>query len=163
RLEQVMTNLLTNALKYTPRGGHVDVTVAAEEGSGRVRIADDGVGIDADVLPRIFDLFAQDDQTLDRSRGGLGVGLTLVRSLVALHGGNVVAESAGRGKGSAFTVRLPRVNGKPKASPLSEEPAAAAVKPLTVLIIDDNHDIRAGLGDLLRSAGHEVLVSPRGE
>jgi signal transduction histidine kinase/CheY-like chemotaxis protein len=163
RLEQVVTNLLTNALKYTPRGGHVEVSLAVEEGFGRIRVSDDGVGIDADVLPRIFDLFAQDDQTLDRSRGGLGVGLTLVRSLVALHGGSVVAESAGRGKGSVFTVRLPRVNGKPAVSPLTEESASAAVKPLTVLIIDDNHDIRVGLGDLLRSAGHEVLVSPRGE
>jgi len=163
RLEQVVTNLLTNALKYTPRGGHVDVAVLVDQSSGRIRVADDGVGIDADVLPRIFELFAQDDQTLDRSRGGLGVGLTLVRSLVALHGGNVVAESAGRGKGSVFTVRLPRVNGKPIASALPEEAATPAVKPLTVLIIDDNHDVRAGLGDLLRSAGHEVLVSPRGE
>jgi signal transduction histidine kinase/CheY-like chemotaxis protein len=163
RLEQVVSNLLTNALKYTPRGGHVDVSVQLEEGSARIRVADDGVGIDADVLPRIFELFAQDDQTLDRSRGGLGVGLTLVRSLVALHGGSVVAESPGRGKGSVFTVRLPRVDSRPKASPLSEEPASAAVKSLTILIIDDNHDIRAGLGDLLRSAGHEVLVSPRGE
>jgi two-component system, sensor histidine kinase len=163
RLEQVITNLLTNALKYTPRGGHVDVSVQFEEGSGRVRVADDGVGIDAEVLPRIFELFAQDDQTLDRSRGGLGVGLTLVRSLVSLHGGSVVAESEGRGRGSVFTVRLPRVNGKAKASPRSQESAPAAVKPLTVLIIDDNHDIRVGLGDLLRSAGHEVLVSPRGE
>jgi signal transduction histidine kinase/ActR/RegA family two-component response regulator len=163
RLEQVVTNLLTNALKYTPRGGHVEVTVDVEEDSGRIRVADDGVGIDADVLPRIFDLFAQDDQTLDRSRGGLGVGLTLVRSLVALHGGNVEAQSAGRGKGSVFTVRLPRANGRPAASPLPDEAVAPSVKPLTVLIIDDNHDIRAGLGDLLRSAGHEVLVSPRGE
>jgi signal transduction histidine kinase/ActR/RegA family two-component response regulator len=163
RLEQVVTNLLTNALKYTPRGGHVDVSIHVEEGTGRIRVADDGVGIDADVLPRIFDLFAQDDQTLDRSRGGLGVGLTLVRSLVALHGGKVVAESAGRGKGSVFTVRLPRINGKMTVSPLPEETAALAVKPLTVLIVDDNHDVRVGLGDLLRSAGHEVLVSPRGE
>src|SRR5262245_5434373 len=144
RLEQVVVNLLTNALKYTPRGGHVDVRSDIEEGSGRIRVADDGVGIDADVLPRVFELFAQDDQTLDRSRGGLGVGLTLVRSLVALHGGSVVAESAGRGKGSVFTVRLPRINGKPAASLRPEEPVASAVKPLTVLIIDDNHDVRAG-------------------
>ncbi len=163
RLEQVVTNLLTNALKYTPRGGHVDVSLSLEKGSGRIRVADDGVGIDADVLPRIFELFAQDDQTLARSRGGLGVGLTLVRSLVSLHGGSVVAESEGRGKGSVFTVRLPRANGNAKASPHPEESAPTAVKPLTVLIIDDNHDIRIGLGDLLRSAGHEVLVSPRGE
>jgi CheY-like chemotaxis protein len=162
RLEQIVSNLLSNAVKYTPRGGHVRVTVEVESDRGRIRVADDGVGIDAEALPRIFELFSQDDQTLDRSRGGLGVGLTLVRSLVTLHGGTVTAASAGRGKGSEFVVELPRVRSKAASVPAEEAPPAASV-PLRILLIDDNADIRAGLRELLRLAGHEVFESARGE
>ncbi len=162
RLEQIVSNLLSNAIKYTPRGGHVAVSVAVEGVIGRIHVIDDGVGIEADALPRIFELFSQDDQTLDRSRGGLGVGLTLVRSLVSLHGGTVEASSAGRGRGSQFTITLPRVGTAVPASKSQEDPAPMPT-PLTILLIDDNADIRAGLSELLKSAGHEVLVSGRGE
>ena len=163
RLEQIVSNLLSNAIKYTPRGGHVRVSAEAGGDRGKVRVADDGVGIDADALPRIFELFSQDDQTLDRSRGGLGVGLTLVRSLVTLHGGTVKASSAGRGHGSEFEVELPRIPTKSVPLPVPEEILAEASTPLTILIIDDNADIRAGLSELLRLAGHEVLESGDGE
>jgi two-component system, sensor histidine kinase len=161
RLEQIVSNLLSNALKYTPRGGHVAVSVEVDSEFGTIRVADDGVGIDPEALPRIFELFTQDDQTLDRSRGGLGVGLTLVRSLVGLHGGTVSASSEGRGRGSEFVVRLPRV-ASPAPAALGEDDAPAAV-PRTILIIDDNADIRAGLSELLKSEGHDVLMSGRGE
>jgi two-component system, sensor histidine kinase len=164
RLEQIVSNLLSNAVKYTPRGGHVAVSVEVDGDMGRIRVADDGVGIDADSLPRIFELFSQDDQTLDRSRGGLGVGLTLVRSLVGLHGGTVSAASEGRGRGSQFVVTLPRV-GASAAAELpkpAEEPGLAAA-PMTILLIDDNADLRTGLSELLKTAGHEVLVSGNGE
>jgi signal transduction histidine kinase/ActR/RegA family two-component response regulator len=163
RLEQIVSNLLSNAVKYTPRGGHVTVAVELDGDSGRIRVADDGVGIDAGALPSIFELFSQDDQTLDRSRGGLGVGLTLVRSLVALHGGTVTATSAGRGKGSEFVVQLPRVAAPGGTAAAGEEATPAAAAPQTILVIDDNSDIRAGLSELLRFSGHEVLESARGE
>jgi signal transduction histidine kinase/CheY-like chemotaxis protein len=163
RLEQIVSNLLSNAVKYTPRGGHVHVAVELERETGRIRVADDGVGIDPEALPRIFELFSQDDQTLDRSRGGLGVGLTLVRSLVALHGGTVTARSAGRGQGSEFVVELPCARAKAAAPGPAEETLPAAAVPLRILLIDDNPDIRAGLRELLRLAGHEVLESARGE
>lgn len=116
RLEQIVNNLLTNALKYTPAGGYVAVSVLGNGAHGEIRIQDTGVGIEASVLPRVFDLFTQADNTLDRSQGGLGVGLTLVRSLVALHGGTVRAESPGPGEGSTFVVRLPRAGGGLPAS-----------------------------------------------
>src|SRR5207302_6883035 len=107
RLVQVLANLLTNAAKYTPDGGHVDVTVARDDGEAVVRVQDDGVGISAELLPRVFDLFIQGDRSLARSEGGLGIGLTLVKRLVELHGGTIEVHSDGPGKGSEFTVRLP--------------------------------------------------------
>jgi signal transduction histidine kinase len=107
RLEQVVNNLLTNALKYTPPGGRAAVQVRREGPDAVVSVADTGVGMDAEILPRVFDLFTQGENALDRAHGGLGIGLTLVRSLVELHGGAVSAESPGRGQGSTFTVRLP--------------------------------------------------------
>ena len=162
RLEQVVSNLLSNAVKYTPRGGHVEVSVSLQGDTGRIHVADDGVGIDAEALPRIFDLFSQDDQTLDRSRGGLGVGLTLVRSLVTLHGGTVTASSEGRGRGSEFVISLPRV-GSPAPVPTPAEEPPGIPTPRTILLIDDNPDLREGLSELLKSAGHDVLASGRGE
>ena len=163
RLEQIVSNLLSNAAKYTPRGGHVVVSVEIERDFGRIRVADDGVGIDPEALPRIFELFTQDDQTLDRSRGGLGVGLTLVRTLVALHGGTVTASSPGRDHGSEFVVELPRVSSRGVSVPSKEDVPAPAETPMTILVIDDNADIRSGLGELLRFSGHEVLESAEGQ
>ena len=107
RLEQVFTNLIGNAVKYTPAGGHITVTLTHHATTAEIRISDDGVGIAADMLPYVFDLFAQAKRTLDRSQGGLGVGLTLVRTLVQLHAGTVEAHSAGLGRGSEFVVQLP--------------------------------------------------------
>jgi signal transduction histidine kinase len=107
RLTQVLTNLLTNATKYTPPGGHIELAVAVEEGKAVVRVRDNGVGIPAELLPRVFDLFTQADQSLDRAQGGLGIGLALVKRLVEAHGGTVEANSDGPGTGSEFVVRLP--------------------------------------------------------
>jgi signal transduction histidine kinase len=107
RLVQVVANLLNNAAKYTPEGGHIEVTLAAEHGQARLAVRDDGSGIGPDLLPVVFDLFTQGARTLDRAQGGLGLGLALVRKLVELHGGRVDAASAGPGRGSTFTVALP--------------------------------------------------------
>jgi signal transduction histidine kinase len=107
RLVQVLANLLNNAIKYTPEGGHIWLMVKREDGTAMVSVRDTGVGIVSDMLPHVFDLFAQSDRSLDRAQGGLGIGLTLVKKLVELHGGSVVARSAGPGLGSEFIVRLP--------------------------------------------------------
>jgi signal transduction histidine kinase/ActR/RegA family two-component response regulator len=161
RLEQVVNNLLTNALKYTPAGGSVSVSVMGDGTCGEIRVHDSGVGIDASVLPRVFDLFTQADSTLDRSQGGLGVGLTLVRSLVALHGGTVRAESPGPGKGSTFIVRLPRAaGGAPHELPKKEQPAVP--RPRRILLIEDNRDVREGLMNLLQQVGHQVVAAQDG-
>ena len=107
RLTQVVANLLNNAAKFQDEGGQISVTVAQEGSDAIVRIADRGIGIPAQTLPRVFDLFAQAEKPIDRAEGGLGIGLSLVKNLVELHGGTVAAESAGPGRGSEFTVRLP--------------------------------------------------------
>ena len=112
RLEQVLSNLLRNAVKFTAPGGHVDVTAGrGAPGEAVVRVRDDGIGMAADLLPRVFDLFAQGEQALDREGAGLGIGLTLVRSLVEMHGGRVEARSEGPGRGSELEVRLPLADG----------------------------------------------------
>ena len=161
RLEQIVNNLLTNALKYTPAGGQVSVSVQGNGTHGEIKVEDTGVGIDASVLPRVFDLFTQADNTLDRSQGGLGVGLTLVRSLVALHGGTVRAESPGRGEGSTFLVRLPRAAGTaPRALKRKQPPATPNAR--RILLIEDNRDVREGLMNLLQLVGHEVVAAEDG-
>lgn len=154
RLEQVVANLVVNALKYTDRGGEIDVEVACEGEEALVRVRDNGVGISPDLLPRLFDLFAQADQTIDRSQGGLGIGLTLVRRLVELHGGSVEADSAGLGCGSVFTVRLPRLACEivgDKLAPIAARPGA-----LRILVVEDNPDVGAMIRALLEQFGHEV-------
>ena len=107
RVEQIVGNLVSNALKFTPRERRVAVSVSVEGSNATLRVADEGMGISPDVLPHIFDLFVQADVAIDRSKGGLGIGLTLVRRLVELHGGTVEAASQGKGHGAVFTVRLP--------------------------------------------------------
>jgi PAS domain S-box-containing protein len=150
RLRQIVSNLLMNAIKYTPPGGKIIVEVEPEGGEAVLRVKDSGVGIAPDFLPRVFDLFAQSDRGLERREAGLGVGLSIARSLVEAHGGRIEARSAGLGKGSEFTVRLPL-----GASPISEAPGIAAAR-RRILIVDDNQDAREALSRLLEIAGHEV-------
>ncbi|HEU4370789.1 MAG TPA: ATP-binding protein [Methylomirabilota bacterium] len=155
RLQQVITNLLDNAVKYTPPGGRVDVTVAADGPDAVLTVRDTGVGIHQDLLPLIFDLFVQGSHTVARSAGGLGLGLTIVKRLVVLHGGTVSASSPGPNHGSEFVVRLPRI---PDAA-VEAEPIAAGVtasRARHILIIEDNADFREGLRLLLESWGHRV-------
>jgi two-component system CheB/CheR fusion protein len=154
RLQQVQINLLTNAAKYTARGGHVSLRARAETGGAVIRVTDDGAGISSQMLESVFDLFVQGRQTLDHSAGGLGVGLTLVRALVEMHGGTVTAFSEGDGSGSEFAVRLPLTT--PPAPALDDESRALApASGTTVLIVEDNTDSREMLCAMLRHAGLE--------
>ena len=177
RMEQILGNLLSNATKFTPKGGHIEVTVetvGSEEGGDAevvVRVRDDGIGIDAAILPHVFDLFIQADRSLERARGGLGIGLTLVRRLVELHSGSVEARSEGPGKGAEFVVRLPALDHLPAATPAGAaaaratgaEAAAPGVVPRRVLVVDDNMDTAESLSMLLRLQGHEVEVAHDGQ
>jgi len=162
RIEQIVTNLVGNALKFTPPGGTIAVSVRSEGQHALLAVKDTGVGIPADVLPTIFDLFVQSERSLDRSQGGLGIGLTLVRRLVELHGGSVQATSDGAGMGSTFTVRLPAMLA-PNANAGEQIPAIAAPsKPRRVLVVEDNDDAREMLSILLAQDGHEVHVAHDG-
>lgn len=159
RLAQVFSNLLNNAAKYTPHGGRISVSAAADGDEAVVHIRDNGIGIPVDMLPRVFDMFSQAGQSLGQAQGGLGIGLTLVRSLVELHGGTVSAHSAGPGLGSEFVVRLPLV-----AQPRVAEPAVPAYAPAAdataqrLLVIDDNRESADSLAMFLRLCGKDVHV-----
>jgi CheY-like chemotaxis protein len=162
RLEQVVVNLLSNAVKYTPPGGHIDVRVEVVAGVAELHVADDGAGIAEDMLAHVFDLFTQAPETLDRARGGLGIGLTLVRSLVALHGGAIQVESAGPGRGSRFTVQLPVADDQAEAldpPPVVHPPAETGRE---VLVVEDNADTRETLCELLAELGHSVAAAADG-
>ncbi|MGE5278987.1 MAG: ATP-binding protein, partial [Acidobacteriota bacterium] len=161
RLEQVLNNLLINAAKYTDPRGHIWVSAERDGATAVVRVRDSGIGIDAAMVPRIFDLFVQADRRLDRSIGGVGVGLTLVKKLVEMHGGTVEARSPGPGKGSEFIVRLPSVEeGRASGHPKGEAPRQeAAGPPLRVVVADDNPDAADALGMLLQMEGDDVLVA----
>jgi PAS domain S-box-containing protein len=164
RLTQVVLNLLNNAAKYTPEGGDVWVKLEVIDGEVQVSVRDSGVGIPAQMIEGIFDLFAQGERTLDRSEGGLGIGLTLARRIVALHGGTIKAESPGPGEGSTFTVTLPRLDlrtaeGDPKGT-ITRLPERAAQR--RVLVVDDNTDAASSIAMLLRMHGQEVDVVERG-
>ncbi len=161
RLEQVINNLLDNALKYTPPGGRITVSTEEDEGVAVLQVRDTGQGIRTDLLGRIFELFVQEPQSLDRSRGGLGLGLALVKRLVELHGGSVTAWSAGPGQGSEFTVRLPAV-AAPEAPADASPSARATPRPRRVLVVEDSADARQSLRMLLELAGHEVETSEDG-
>jgi signal transduction histidine kinase/ActR/RegA family two-component response regulator len=165
RLTQVVGNLLTNAAKYTDAGGTIRLTAGREDGRAVLRVADTGIGIAPDQLARIFDMFVQADRGTKRAQGGMGIGLTLVRTLVELHGGTVEAHSAGPGRGSEFIVRLPlgsegggRANGeaRPADDPAQPRP------PSKVLVVDDNTDAAESLAVLLRLQGHSVRVAHDG-
>jgi len=156
RLDQVISNLIGNAVKYTHRGGRIRIRVEPAGEDAVLEVADNGVGMSADVLARAFELFFQADTGPDRAQGGLGVGLTLVRQLVELHGGHVTAESAGAGQGSRFTVRLPRSAARPASAAPARAAAPAAGGGARILVIEDNADARQMLAMLLGLAGHEV-------
>lgn len=158
RLAQVLANLLNNAAKYTPPGGSIELAVEQDGAGALVHVRDDGIGIPPEMLDRIFDMFVQADTSLGRPHGGLGIGLTLVRSLVEMHGGQVTAASAGPGRGSQFTVRLPLAEG---SRPAAGEPASgtAAPPPCRILVADDNNDAADTLAMMLELMGHEVHVA----
>lgn len=161
RLEQIVCNLLTNALKYTPAGGHVAIRLAEVDGMARLEVEDDGIGMDAATCQRVFDLFVQGKQGLDRSRGGLGLGLTVVRQLVELHGGTITAASPGEGQGSTFTVTLPLADEVAAAAP-APPAAARASRALHLAVIEDNDDAREALADALTTSGHRVETAADG-
>jgi CheY-like chemotaxis protein len=162
RLAQVFANLLHNAAKFTPPGGHLSIRVATTESAVSVTVQDDGRGIRPSALPHVFDLFDQDETELDRTEGGLGVGLTLVKKLVEMHGGTTSVESAGAGCGSAFTVELP-LHGAPDAPPLDEQTGTRTAVSRRVLVVDDNRDAADGLTRLLRLGGHTVRTAYDGQ
>lgn len=157
RMTQVFVNLLTNAAKYTNPGGRIELTSAVDPEWVQLTVADNGIGISPQLLPRVFDLFAQADQTLARTPGGLGIGLTLVRSLVELHGGTVTAQSPGLGQGSTFTVRLPRA--VPASSQTKSPKSTPAIADLRVLVVDDNVAGVKIMGLLLKQLGAEFVES----
>jgi CheY-like chemotaxis protein len=160
RLEQILTNLLNNAAKYTDPGGRLKLTAELEDGQALVRVRDNGLGISADLLPHVFDLFTQGTRLLDRSQGGLGIGLTLVKKLVELHGGTVQAFSAGPGQGSEFVVRLrPLSQGRRPGPSTASAGAVPAPRSLRLLVVDDNIDAAESLAMLLRLEGHCVRTA----
>jgi signal transduction histidine kinase/CheY-like chemotaxis protein len=162
RLEQVITNLLSNSVKYTPTGGTISITVGPEDNSVVLRVRDTGEGIPAEMLPRIFEPFVQVQQNLDRSRGGLGLGLPLVKALVEMHKGSIHAASGGVGQGSEFIIRLPLLSPAGAPGPREEAPLASEQTTRRVLLIEDNPDSRAAMRALIRLWGHQVVVAEDG-
>jgi CheY-like chemotaxis protein len=158
RIAQSVANLLINAAKFTPRGGHVAVTVTAEPGNAAVTVSDDGTGMEPEMIEHLFQPFSQADRSLGRSLGGLGLGLSLVRAFVEMHGGSVSAHSEGPDKGSAFTLQLPVTDELPAAPRLPVGPAL----PQRILVIEDNADSAEMMQVALELAGHEVTVAYTG-
>jgi signal transduction histidine kinase/ActR/RegA family two-component response regulator len=159
RISQVLSNLLNNAAKYTERGGTIRLSVVREDAMVAITVQDSGVGIDSDSLPGVFDLFSQVDRTLERSQGGLGIGLTLVKRLVEMHGGRVEAHSEGSGRGASFTVRLPVLERALPEPPAPKVEPQAAAKPRAgrrILIADDNQDAAESMALVLRMLGNDV-------
>jgi two-component system CheB/CheR fusion protein len=162
RIEQVVGNLLGNALKFTPAGGHVVIDCdGADNEWVTLRVTDDGKGIEPGELPRVFDLFMQVDRSLSRTQGGLGIGLTLVKRLIELHGGSVEARSDGPGMGAVFSLHLPRLAAMPSRTPLPAAPRETA-RQLRILVVDDNVDGAISWSMLLRLRGHEVEIAHDG-
>ncbi len=164
RLSQVLSNLLNNAAKYTPDNGRIWLGVTREGEQAVIRIRDTGIGIPPDLLAKVFDLFTQADTSLDRAQGGLGIGLTLVKRLVEMQGGTVEVASAGTGKGSEFTVRLPAIGSQPVKAPARRSATeAASAEKLRIIAVDDNQDAADTLAQFLRIQGHDVRVLYEGQ
>lgn len=168
RLQQIQVNLLTNAAKYTHRGGRVHLEARHERGQAAITVRDDGAGIPKEMLENVFDLFVQSNRTLDRSEGGLGVGLTLVRSLVAMHGGTVTATSGGEGQGSAFTVHVPLARALGNDEAIVATPGVRTVgtrrpRGKRIAVVEDNADSREMLCELLTRAGFDCHSAERGD
>ena len=163
RLVQVLQNLLDNAAKYTPERGRVELVAGLSGREVEIEVRDNGAGIPASLLPEVFELFRQGEHGPDSSRGGLGIGLTLVRQLVELHGGRVEAHSAGLGQGASFTVRLPAaIDAAENPSPTEDGPLAEPVR-LRVLVVDDDVAVAESTAMLLRLEGHEIRCANSGE
>jgi two-component system CheB/CheR fusion protein len=161
RLEQIVGNLLTNAAKYTNAAGRIEVVCEQQGADAVVRVRDNGIGIAAEMLPRLFDLFAQEEASLDRTQGGLGIGLTVVRRLVELHGGRIEARSEGLGRGAEFIVRLPVLSAREIEPPAPSRPSPV-VPSARVLVVEDNPDAAESLKMLLEFLGHRVRVAHDG-
>jgi len=164
RLTQVVGNLINNAAKYTQRGGRIDIGVDRDDAGIRLAVRDNGIGIDADALERIFDLFSQLPGGHERAQGGLGVGLTLARRLVELHGGTVEARSEGAGRGAEIVVKLPAAEMSPTNTPPPVAPVGEEARPasLRILAVDDNVHMAKGLASILRMWGHNVRTAHDG-
>ena len=159
RLAQILNNLLNNACKYTPAGGRVEVAVEHHDGEVAISIRDNGIGMPADKLETVFEIFAQFHGCNEHTTGGLGIGLTLVKRLVELHGGSIEAHSEGPGRGSEFVVRLPTAPVTPAAKKAARRGKSAAGAPRRILVVDDNRDSADSLGLLLELQGHETRVA----
>jgi len=164
RLSQIIINLIHNAAKYTPAGGRIVIAVKRENDVVAIRVRDSGIGIPGPLLPKVFDLFVQGDHSLDRTAGGLGIGLTIVKRMVEMHGGSVAVASAGTGRGSEFTVRLPIVSADGReARAALKRTQAHLVAGRRLLLVDDNRDFVTSLAALLEEFGHDVRIANDGE
>jgi PAS domain S-box-containing protein len=164
RLAQVLSNLLNNAAKYMDRGGHIELTVERRGSDVVVSVKDRGIGVAADQLPRLFEMFSQVDHSLEKSQGGLGIGLTLAKRLVEMHGGRIEARSEGIGQGAEFVLRLPVALGACELQPpLEPDEPPASSSSLRILIVDDNRDSAESLGMLLQILGHEIRTAHDGQ
>jgi CheY-like chemotaxis protein len=162
RLVQIVTNLLNNAAKYTPKGGVIELACRLDADNVHISVRDNGTGIDAALLPHVFDLFVQGERSFDRAQGGLGIGLALVKSLVEQHGGSVSVASGGHGAGSEFTIRLPRAREAVPAPDMPRHGETAGSLALDILIVDDNADAADMLAVYLGSVGHRLHVAYEG-
>jgi two-component system, chemotaxis family, CheB/CheR fusion protein len=160
RLSQVFWNLLKNAVKFTPGGGTISVRSWSESGGLTVAVADTGIGIEPEVLPRIFDAFEQTDRRITRRYGGLGLGLAISRAILELHGGTLTVSSSGRGRGAVFTVHLPTaLPGLPEGAEACQMVLEEQVPPLRILLVEDHVDTADAMADLLQARGHQVTVA----